>query len=574
MIIEAGEKFKGIDAEECIDQFCKYWLNLVTEGSDEDDDPYFITAINTNTNTYDADSPIDLRDYVAVQSFLNSLGIGEFKVTPVGDGRIEIVSENNNFNLKSINYTIEGEEFCLDFQECDCTPDDQCNEDERCTYSLHRKYETSSYDKILFAGIEFEGATYPTAHQIGQGFVPIGTTYPQQIAEYLNSLPESEGGKFEVYYFNEKLYVQIKGSKYKPLKITFQTLHECDDETVENLLETFFQKRDCVTGCCGFECGQLGQLPCPNGQENGCNDSLYPDSEGVCQEKCTGGTAWVDGQLVAAGAYSQPPDCKGECNEGLIATAAGCFYPNESMTVCSVDLVIKTNPNEKLTSVNIGDLGTFAPLSPILLTESATEVLEWMNAPETGICYEGATECVTVDVLPCEGSDGLLEYRFHLEGVNIDFTTTQMPISVTAQYCKNEEYHSCVKPDKCKDKEVPVSCGAGQTFDRKWVRCITPDEDNCRTNQERAERGLAYQCYDCPTISSTDEARYNALLDAKVAQITSDVNLTNLVIDWYTRNNIAIDYRAYATTLLIISGDLPECKRMCYEIGNQVIEVS
>lgn len=573
MIIKIGENFKGIDPNECEELICKYHLNLTTKGSDADDDPYYLTEVVTATDTYTLPAPVDLRDHVLVEQALNGLGIGTFTATPVGDERIEIVSKENKNELKSIKYTIEGKEFCLDFEVCDCVPDLQCDENTRCTYSLHRKFETSNLDQILFKGIDFAGASYPTSQQIQAGFVPIDTAYPAQIAEYLNSLPEAEGGKFEVYYFNNTLYIQARNTKYEPQKVYFETHFECDGEVETQVLETSFKQRECITNCCGFECGQEGQLPCPNGQANGCNDGLEPDLNGVCRKACQPGTAWVDGELVPAGNYGQPADCFGNCVGNLVPTPAGCMHPDENMTICDIELVLKANPNEKLISLQMGSLGTFAPISPILLTSAADSVLEWANSPDTGICPHGVTECVTATISPVPDEPSLLEYRFRIEAVNIDFTTTDKPVNVTTQYCNADGYHSCVEPANCEEVSVPVSCGVGQVFDRNWARCVTVPDSVCATNEERAEKGLAFQCYECPDMTSEQTANFEALITAQTAYITSNVALTSAVLDWFKARALAVDYRAYAITMLVNEGTLPDCMRLCYEVGNAIEEV-
>lgn len=572
MIVQSGFLIPGIAGTPyCVPQCCKYTVNVANFGSDEDDDPFFLVGVQTASGlvTFPNNDEPDMRNYVLLEDALNALGIGIYRVMPIQDDRIQITSEDNPNSLVGIRVRIEGDTHDIPFYECDCHTLPVCEEGvEKCTFHLFRKFETSNNDKIRFSSIKFVNTTPYTIQQ------KIDAQDYKKIAIFINSLAEADG-KFEAINTNNTLILQAKSLKYKPeyVEWEFETA-TFNGGTEKKYKKTYFVKSDCYSQCCCC-CGGENQPPCKNNNSNsGCNTPLELHLDGLCRPACTSGHALVAGTWVPAGNAGQPVDCKGQCFGDLVPTNYGCQPKSQKATVCTLAFVVKTNPNEKLVNITFGSLGLFTPPTPIIFgTPPAglpTQILTWLNAPETGLCPAGYNPCVSATAVPVPNSP-LVTYSFILNGVNIDVTNTKDPIVTTTQF--EGEYDTYVLPvGQCSETDLDLTCPHGQIFNINFARCVELTKADWCKNFTPNAIGNAVPCHEYrpPTTDEYDRAK-EALIQGAIINIQAQFN--EQVVRWFATRGLATDYRGYAIHLLIMQGKLPEWEAICYQTAQGKIEI-
>ncbi len=570
MILQQGIALPGYNAPACSvnNSACDYRLTVGTTGSDENDRPRYLTKLyigevgSAQAIVLQVPAP-DMRDDAATEAALNALNKGVFKVTTTrasgGDVRTMIESLQNPNLLAGIEVTYEGiaatsdEPFCQ--TNCNSTP--ICDPTiTRCGYSLSRSYEsTPGFTKISVSELHF-------SHGVQMPISPIDTANLQALSTWINNLPEADGRKFQLRYENEILYIWHPDTQYEPIKVVFrvESANILQGGTQIDYPETYFQRGDCHA-CCPGNCGRNGEVPCNNGINNGCNPDLTPDLNGLCRPPCRAGTAWFNGELVAAGGYGQPPDCKGNCQAGLVATPYGCRPASNETKVC--DLVFNTEINQSgdFLGIKLCNLGTFRPTTPIMYG-NGTAIAAWINDPTTGICPD-AQPCATVTRI-ATATTNVYRYEIKFTGVNFNCQTTDNPIESRYEYC-HAEIKSCISPT-CSTQQISSDCPVGQTFNPIWLRCISA-EYSCTTNAQGFTFG-AVPCY-TGTVTRTPEyeLKRSNLINAKVAEITNDAQKYLQVKKWFEVRNLTLDLQAYAINQLVNMGGangLPENERICF----------
>jgi hypothetical protein len=547
-------------------QSCDYHLNVTTTGSDENDKPYLLTKLyigtSPNVQAIAVPSMPDMRDFAVTEAALNDLGYGSFKVTPTamptGEVRITIESLNNPNTLAGIEVSYDGatsdEKFCQE----NCKQSNVCDPSKtKCQYSLYRAYESNpGYSKISLESIVF-------AHGTRTAPAPIDTANLAAINQWLNNLPEAIGQPYQIRYEKETLYLWNAGSDVEPLRATFivESANIVQGGTQTDTVETEFQKGEC-RACCPTACGANGQLPCNNGINYGCNPDLKPDLNGLCRPPCKAGTAWFNGELVAAGGFAQPADCNGNCQAGLVSTAYGCRPAAQSNKVCDLDFHTTINKSATFDGIKLCNQGTFKPPTPILYGDG-TAISTWINDPKTGICPD-SQPCVTVTATPT-ATPNVFTYHLLFSGVNFDCSNTSNPLLTTFDFCETE-ISSCIAP-VCLQIDLSPDCPVGQTWNSVWLRCISPDKAcNVGTN------GLTFGARRCqvggiPTPTPEYELERSNKINAKVAEITQNAALNKVVRDWFAERKLDVDYTSYAINKLCDIGGaagLPEWERICF----------
>lgn len=558
-----GAQFAGVSGT-CAEQnpkFCKYHLNVVSLDSDGNIDaaPYF-TAIKINGTDYLPTVPIIMNDVVALQNYLNSLNKGTFTVVSVGDNRVEIVTKYNSNIVEGIRYTVEGKNLELAFEECDCTELTPCDQNERCTYELYRKFETSREDKVRFKSIVFATGTYtPTT--------PIDTQDVKAVVEFVNSILESEEA-FVGFYDANTLYLQAHKLKYTPQAVVFE-IETVDLETGATVLtehHTYFSKRNCFTGCCQPVCGKNGYPPC-NNEAKGCNDGLVVNMQGLCAEPCQSGWTYFMDEKIPAGALGQLPDCAGKCAEGLVANAWGCYPANDKALVCDIDIIISRNKFEYFLGINLGVLGYFDATKNggEFLLGDGTALEAWLNSPTTGICPDGVAQCATVTANV--NSTGASQYTIHFTGIAFDLSNVVSLVSTTEKFkgiCAPESYCTELVPVDCYQKEISYYCPAGQSYNANWARCVDLPTDECNSIEERKQKGLPYKCT-TPVPKSADYENNKPGLIARKVQEMAGTPTERIWIQYFEALGITPDKNIIATHILIAEGVLHADEAYCVE---------
>ncbi len=544
-------------------QTCDYEVIVKSYGSGVDDDNYLVQSVQINAVSSVSINPTLITDFVELEYQLNLLGLGNFLVTPYEGDKTKITLPQTTNKVIGINTTLEGKPFYYEFKGCNCTENKPCDDTPRCNYYLYRtkvQKDGKNNDSFAVKGIKFASGTHNLTTAI-----PVNQTI--EIARWLNGLTESEG-KFEVIYdTNDILHLQIRQAKYTPIEVYFESTSGTAAGGMQTQqLVTEFAKSNCNKPCCN-ECGREGQVPCNNGQNDGCNNGLVARN-GLCLSVCKPWTANLGGTIVPAGLLNQPvADCGEPCKEGLVATAAGCQKSNGTLRLCTLDFNITADPNEYVTAITICDFGTFTPKSPIILGPSGIDVLDYLNN-ETGICPIGQA-CFTK--LPVEDAgNNLKKYGFRLTNVNLKCTGTGKPFAVTEEFKCAREYHTCIEPSNCHDTLVAMQCPIGSIFDLRHVKCVASELQCSDGTTDTAINANITQCAAYPF-----SAEQILLIRTKEQELKTSVSEVEKIENYAKKYGINSSglYAAVAVSRLIGQGKLPDKSRYCLSTPKGTIKI-
>lgn len=459
--------------------YCDFKAWIVTSDTEEGDDGAAENAIVTgifdgNGNTFPLATPQPIYEITLLEQELNALGKGTFKVNSDGNGKVFIESLQNGylFDTAGINYTLEGDNLFLPFHRCNCNEQLQgCDPSvEKCNYHLNRRFETSNSDNIFATSITFTGSPAPVAFPARTDTKDIAT-----ILTFLRTLPQGETAR--AFYQNDTFNIEFLQSQYGVEKFVFTK--EFRDSTgllQTETSETVFTKSGCQI-CCPNPCGGEGQPPCNNSQGDGCNNGLaVAPFDSLCHGGCKDGFTYFGGKLIRAGGIGELPDCKGNCNTGLIVKDGVCMPPDTTNTVCDFSFEFVRNPSEKFISINMCDLGIRQPPAAILLGDGA-ELQEWLNSEAANICPAGSPveNCITVTRIAEPDTTSYYRYSINIDGVAFNCNNALHKVITTTNFeCDGECYSDCLVPD-CETVTYTPACFAGETWSELYHRCIPND---------------------------------------------------------------------------------------------------